>query len=282
MKSFRSKVAAITGAGSGMGRTLSLALARRGCHLALSDIDATGLAETRRLVEAMGGTSPVTVTSRRLDVADRDDVTRWASEVVRDHGRCNLIFNNAGISYGSTVEGTEYDDFEKVMNVNFWGVVHGTKAFLPHLRASGEGHVVNTSSIFGLIGVPGQNTYNASKFAVRGFTEALRIELDIMRAPVSATSVHPGGIKTNIARASKMHGSLKDLGFSDVAGIPGIFEKFFRLSAEDAAEVILRGVERNAGRVLVGADAHVIDQIQRFLPERYQAIVVRAARRTIR
>jgi NAD(P)-dependent dehydrogenase (short-subunit alcohol dehydrogenase family) len=282
MKSFRSKVAAITGAGSGMGRTLALSLARRGCHLALSDVDATGLAETREQVEALGGKNPILVTSRRLDVSDRADVSRWASEVVRDHARCNLIFNNAGISYGSTVEGTEYDDFERIMNVNFWGVVHGTKAFLPHLRASGEGHVINTSSLFGLIAVPGQNTYNASKFAVRGFTEALRIELDLMRAPVSATSVHPGGIKTNIARASKMHGSLKDLGFADVSSVPGKFEKAFRVTAEDAAETILRGVERNAPRVLIGADAHLLDWMQRLVPERYQSLVVRAARRTIR
>ncbi len=282
MKSFRSKVAAITGAGSGMGRTLALSLARRGCHLALSDVDATGLAETRRLVEALGGASPITVTSRRLDVSDRADVTRWASEVMRDHARCNLIFNNAGISYGSTVEGTDYEDFEHVMNVNFWGVVHGTKAFLPHLRASGDGHVINTSSLFGLIAVPGQNTYNASKFAVRGFTEALRIELDLMRAPVSATSVHPGGIKTNIARASKMHGSLKDLGFADVESVPGRFEKAFRVTAEDAAETILRGVERNAPRVLIGADAHILDWMQRLVPERYQSLVVRAARHAIR
>jgi NAD(P)-dependent dehydrogenase (short-subunit alcohol dehydrogenase family) len=265
-----------------MGRTLALSLARRGCHLALSDVDATGLAETREQVEALGGKNPILVTSRRLDVSDRADVTRWASEVMRDHARCNLIFNNAGISYGSTVEGTEYDDFERIMNVNFWGVVHGTKAFLPHLRASGEGHVINTSSLFGLIAVPGQNTYNASKFAVRGFTEALRIELDLMRAPVSATSVHPGGIKTNIARASKMHGSLKDLGFADVSSVPGKFEKAFRVTAEDAAETILRGVERNAPRVLIGADAHLLDWMQRLVPERYQSLVVRAARRTIR
>ena len=282
MKSFRSKVAAITGAGSGMGRTLALSLARRGCHLALSDVDATGLAETRRLVESIGGANPITVTSRRLDVSDRADVTRWASEVVRDHARCNLIFNNAGISHSSTVEGTEYEDFEHIMNVNFWGVVHGTKAFLPHLRASGEGHVINTSSLFGLIAVPGQNTYNASKFAVRGFTEALRIELDLMRAPVSATSVHPGGIKTNIARASKMHDSLQDLGFADVSTVAGKFEKAFRVTAEDAAETILRGVERNAPRVLIGADAHLLDWMQRLVPARYQSIVVRAARRTIR
>jgi NAD(P)-dependent dehydrogenase (short-subunit alcohol dehydrogenase family) len=282
MKSFRSKVAAITGAGSGMGRTLALALARRGCHVALSDVDASGLAQTRELVEALGGATPVSVTSRRLDVSDRADMTRWAAEVVRDHARCNLIFNNAGISHGSTVEGTEYDDFERVMNENFWGVVHGTKAYLPHLRASGEGHVVNTSSVFGLIAVPGQNTYNASKFAVRGFTEALRIELDLMGAPVSATSVHPGGIKTNIARASKIHGSLKDLGFADTGTVAGHFEKAFRVTAEEAAETILRGVERNAPRVLVGKDAHVIDLMQRLVPERYQSIVVRAARRAIR
>ena len=162
MKSFSNKVAAITGAGSGMGRSLAIKLAKRGCHVAVSDVDEKNLAETAKLAGVHG----VKVTSKRVDVAKRDEVYTWADEVVADHGKCNLIFNNAGVGYGASVEGCEYTDAEWLIGINFWGVVHGTKAFLPHLRASGEGHVVNTSSLFGLLGFPGQSTYNAIE--VRG------------------------------------------------------------------------------------------------------------------
>lgn len=277
MKSFAGKVAAITGAGSGMGRSLAVALAKRGCEVALSDVDERTLAETAGLVKS---TSSVRVTRKRVDVADRDAVFGWASDVVRDHGRCNLIFNNAGISYGATVAGAEYEDFERIVDINFWGVVHGTKAFLPHLVASGDGHVVNTSSLFGLIAFPGQCTYNAAKFAVRGFTEALRVELEITGAPVSATCVHPGGIKTNIARASKTHPSLAQLGI-DVENAGKRFERAFRLSADEAAEIILRGVEKDARRVLVGNDAKLIDLVQRIVPGRYHGLVARSAKRML-
>jgi len=277
MKSFADKVAAITGAGSGMGRTLAVALARRGCHVAVSDINEDGLAETATLAAAHG----VKVTSRRVDVAKRDQVYPWADEVVRDHGRCNLVFNNAGVGHSSTIEGVEYADFEWIVGINFWGVVYGTKAFLPHLKASGEGHVVNTSSLFGLVGIPSQGTYNATKFAVRGFTEALREELEVTRSSVSATCVHPGGIKTNIARSARMDPSLKHLGVKDLEKTRSSFEKMFRVTAEDAAETILRGVQRNARRVLIGADAHFLDALQRLMPGSYQGIVVAAARRTI-
>ena len=274
MKSFENKVAAITGASSGMGRSLAVLLAKRGCHVAISDVNESGLAETAKLAGNYG----VKVTSKLVDVANRAEVYAWADEVVRDHGKCNLIFNNAGVAYGSTVEGNEYPDMEWLVGINFWGVVYGTKAFLPHLRASGEGHVVNTSSLFGLLGFPGQSTYNATKFAVRGFTEALRIELDMMNAPVSATSVHPGGIKTNIARASRMNKSVKDLGVKDLENSHLQIEKQFRCSADDAAEVILRGVQRNARRVLVGTDAKIYDLIQRVVPSGYQWLVIKAAR----
>ena len=275
MKSFENKVAAITGAGSGMGRTLAMSLARRGCNLALSDVNVAGLAETAKLAAGHG----VKITTSRVDVGDRARVYAWAEEVVRDHGRCNLVFNNAGVSYGATVEGAEYPDFEWLMRINFWGVVHGTKAFLPHLRASGDGHVVNTSSLFGLLSFPGQSAYNASKFAVRGFTECLRQELEITSAPVSATCVHPGGIKTNIARASKVHASLADLGVKDVEGSREEFERMFHVTAEEAAEIILRGVEGNARRVLVGADAKAYDVMQRLMPTAYQWILAKVAKR---
>jgi NAD(P)-dependent dehydrogenase (short-subunit alcohol dehydrogenase family) len=280
MKSFDDKVAAITGAGSGMGRTLAISLCRRGAHLALSDVNEAGLAETVKLASAANRSRKVT--SKRVDVSKRDEVYAWADDVIRDHGRCNLVINNAGVAHSATIEGTDYADFEWIVGINFWGVVYGTKAFLPHLRASGEGHIVNMSSLFGLLSIPGQATYNATKFAVRGFTEALREELEVTGAPVSATSVHPGGIKTNIARAARIDPSLRDLGVHDLDRGRKSFEKAFRVTAEDAAEIILRGVQRNARRVLVGNDAVALDKLQRFLPSGYQSLVVAAARRTIK
>src|SRR6478735_7120849 len=168
MKDFNGKVAAITGAGSGIGRALAVELANRGCHLALSDIDEAGLAATVNLCEGHA----VKVTSSRVDVADREAVFAWADEVVADHGRVNLVFNNAGVSLGYGFQAMSYEDFEWLMNINFWGVVHGTKAFLPHLLVAAEGHIVNVSSVFGLISVPSQSAYNAAKFAVRGMTES--------------------------------------------------------------------------------------------------------------
>ena len=277
MKSFQGKVAAITGASSGMGRTLALALGRRGCHLALSDVNEAGLAETVAATSAHG----VKVTSKRVDVASREQVYVWADEVAREHGRCNLIFNNAGVALGSTIEGADYKDFEWIVGINFWGVVYGTKAFLPYLKASGEGHIVNMSSLFGLLSVPGQGTYNATKFAVRGFTEALREELDMTHSPVSATCVHPGGIKTNIARDARFDQSMSSLGVVDAERSKRTFEKMFRVTAEDAAETILSGVERNARRVLIGSDAVALDLLQRFLPSSYQRLVVAGMRRTV-
>lgn len=277
MKSFKDKVAAITGAGSGIGRALTLELARESCHLALSDVNAGGLDETARLAREHG----VRVTTQTVDVADRTAVYAWADAVVRDHGRCNLIFNNAGVSYAATVEGAEYDDLEWIFRINFWGVVYGTKAFLPHLRASGEGHVVNISSLFGLLCFPGQSAYTATKFAVRGFTETLRLELEMTRAPVSASSVHPGGIKTNIARAARQHASLRDLGIANPSKSGELFEKFFIVSAERAAAIILEGVRRNRRRILVGPDARAYDLLQRLLPGTYQGLIARVGRRLL-
>ncbi len=273
MRSFQDKVAAITGAGSGIGRALAKALARRGCHLALSDVDMAGLAAT---VEELQG-ARIRVTSARVDVAQRDEVYGWAETVAREHARCNLIFNNAGVAYSSTVEGAELEQFERLMAINFWGVVYGTKAFLPHLRASGEGHVINVSSLFGLIAFPGSSAYNASKFAVRGFTECLQEELEIMRAPVHATSVHPGGIKTNIAQDARVHDSIRDLGADPATGRANL-EKMFRTTAADAAEQILRAVQAKQRRVLVGGDARLLDAIQRVLPSSYQRLLALGAR----
>lgn len=269
MKSFENKVAAITGAGSGIGRELALELGRRKCHLALSDIDDQGLQETVDRASRLG----VRVTTNKVDVADREAVYAWADEVVDDHGKVNLVFNNAGVALASTVEAMSYEDFEWLMNINFWGVVYGTKAFLPHLKASGDGHLVTISSVFGLAGIPSQSAYNSAKFAVRGFTESLRQELDMMDCGVSATSVHPGGVKTGIARSSRIDSSVRDLGIDDIGGREK-FEKTFITSADRAARVILEGVRRNRRRVLIGPDARVFDWAVRLLPSAYQRISV--------
>jgi NADP-dependent 3-hydroxy acid dehydrogenase YdfG len=277
MKKFQDKVAAITGAGSGIGRALALDLAGRGCHLALSDINEVGLAETVRQI----GTPGVRVTAQAVDVADRRAVYDWADQVVAEHGKVNLIFNNAGVALGSTIERMSYDDIEWLMNINFWGVVYGTKAFLPHLKASGEGHIANVSSVFGLAGIPTQGAYNAAKFAVRGFTECLRQELDMTDSGVSATSIHPGGIKTAIARSARMNSNIADLGL-DVDGSTAKLERGFITSPEKAARIILRAVERNQRRVLVGPDAYVFDWMVRLLPSRYQDIATRLSKLTMR
>ena len=277
MKDFTDKVAAITGASSGIGRSLACELARRGCHLALCDVNETGLQETAALAKALG----VRVTSQKVDVADRDAVHAWAGQVVNDHGKVNLVFNNAGVGLASSIDGMNYEDFEWLMNINFWGVVYGTKAFLPHLKASGEGHIINVSSVFGLAGIPSQAAYNSAKFAVRGFTECLREELDMMGCGVSATSVHPGGIKTGIARGSRIRDSMQDLGLS-IEGGPESVEKNFITSPDKAARIIVGAVEKNKRRVLVGPDAYIYDSLVRLLPSAYQRIAVGFARRAMK
>jgi NAD(P)-dependent dehydrogenase (short-subunit alcohol dehydrogenase family) len=269
VKSFENKVAAITGAGSGIGRALAVELGRHKCDVALSDVNEQGLLDTVEQVRGLG----VHVTSQRVDVADREAVHAWADQVVDEHGKANLIFNNAGVALASTVEGMSYGDFEWLMDVNFWGVVHGTKAFLPHLKASGDGHIINISSVFGLVGIPSQSAYNSAKFAVRGFTESLRQELDMMSYGVSASSVHPGGIKTGIARSSRIDRSVRDLGISDTDSRER-FEKSFITGADKAARVILDGVRRNQRRILVGPDARVFDWVVRLLPSTYQRITI--------
>jgi len=274
METFEGRVAAITGAGSGIGRGLAQELVRRGAHVALSDIDEIGLAETAARCEGAG----VKVSTAIIDVADRAAVHAWAEQVVDEHGTVNMIVNNAGVALGATVADVDYDDFEWLMNINFWGVVHGTKAFLPHLEASGEGHVVNISSVFGLVSIPTQSAYNAAKFAVRGFTDALRIELEIDRSCVSATTVHPGGIKTNIARNARMSDALAAFD-GDTITANQEFEKALRTPPEKAARQILDAVAKNRRRALIGPDARVFDGVSRLPAVLYQRLLVTGARR---
>jgi NAD(P)-dependent dehydrogenase (short-subunit alcohol dehydrogenase family) len=264
------KVAVVTGAASGIGRALAVELARRGARLAISDVELAGLAETEALVRAEGAQ----VRCDALDVSQRELVLAYADTVVEHFGTVNLVFNNAGIAFTGTVEKMSFKDIDRVMDVDFWGVVNGTKAFLPHLIASGDGHVVNISSIFGLFSVPSQSAYNAAKFAVRGFTESLRQEMLNGGLPVKVTCVHPGGIKTNIARNGEQ---VEGLDHDDLASS---FDKLARTSPQKAAEVILAGVEKNRARVLIGADAWVLDKLVRLTGSGYQRLVAAASRRS--
>lgn len=273
MQSFTNKVAAITGAASGIGRALAVELSGRGAHLALSDIDAEGLEATAAQARRNGPT----VTTTTLDVADRDAVFAWADQVVADHGRVNIIVNNAGVALGATVDQMDIADLEWLMGINFWGVVSGTQAFLPHLKASGEGHIVNISSVFGLVGIPSQSAYNAAKFAVRGFTEALRVELDLADEGVSCTCVHPGGIKTNIARNARMtatEGVDLERGRADM-------EKAFMTTPAKAARTIVRAIEQDKRRALIGPDAHLFNLLARLPASVSQRIIGQGAKRAM-
>lgn len=267
MKNFKNKVAAITGAGSGMGQQLAVLLAQLGCHLSLSDVNEKGLAETVGLVQSYD----IRVTTQKVDVADRDQMRAWAEATVQNHGSVNLIFNNAGVALGSTVEGASYEDLEWIMGINYWGVVYGTKEFLPYLKKSGDGHIINTSSLFGLTAQPTQSAYNSTKFAVRGFTESLRQELDLEQCGVSALCVHPGGIRTNIANDARMSDSLRSLGMNPEKSAKA-FNKLLRMPAEEAAQQILDAVLKDKRRLLIGNDAKTLDIIQRILPAGYQKI----------
>ena len=277
MTSIEGRVAAVTGAASGIGRALSVELARRGAHVAVSDVDESGLAETVLKAERAGtGTK---VTSAVVDVADREAVHDWADAVVAEHGRANLIFNNAGVGVGATIEAISYEDFDWLMGINFWGVVHGTKAFLPHLKASGAGHVVNISSVFGLFAVPTQSAYNAAKFAVRGFTDCLRMELEIEGAPVSATTIHPGGIRTNIARNARMHPDLSVAPGGGSDEFAKQFDKLARTTPQKAANQILAAVEANKRRALIGPDAKLLDLLSRLPAAALQRPMIKGASR---
>ncbi|WP_028937097.1 SDR family NAD(P)-dependent oxidoreductase [Pseudonocardia spinosispora] len=272
MKNFTDRVAVVTGAGSGIGRALSLNLAARGARLALSDINEANVDETVSLCEKLGAQAK----GYTLDVADRAAVTAHADEVAGHYGRVNLVVNNAGVALMATVEEMNYDDFDWLMGINFWGVVHGTKAFLPHLIASGDAHLVNISSVFGLVGVPTQSAYNAAKFAVRGFTESLRQEMLIERRKVGVSCVHPGGIQTNIARDARAGEQ------STAQERATDFAKIARTTPESAAKTIINGVEKNKARILIGGDAYVIDAAPRVLGSAYQrlnVLGVRAAKR---
>lgn len=279
MTKIQGKVAVVTGAGSGIGRELALQLAAKGARVAVSDVDLAGLEQTRALLAtqaglAAGETDDTAVHVQRLDVAEREAVLEYAETVKNHFGAVHIIVNNAGIAFNGPVEQTEFKDVERIMDVDFWGVVNGTKAFLPHLIESGDGHVVNVSSLFGLLSMPGQAAYNAAKFAVRGFTEALQQEMIADRRPVRVTCVHPGGVKTAIARNAT---AAEGMSAKDAAAF---FDKHLaRTTAEQAAATIIRGVERDRSRVLIGADAKLLDALVRLFPALYRQVNARIAGR---
>lgn len=273
MKTLKDKVVVITGAGSGIGRALAVNCARRGSLLAVSDVNAAGLEETVRLVKDAGAPD---VHSAHLDTADRDAFIAYAATVAAHFGRVNVIVNNAGVALAGDAIDLSYEDMDWIVGVNFWGVVHGTKEFLPHLIASGDGHIVNLSSLFGLLAMPGQSAYNATKFAVRGFTEAVREEMLIAGHPVGVTAVHPGGIKTAIARSARVSDK------EDQAATAKLFdEKLARMTPERAAEIIVNGILKDRARVLVGLDAHALHQFQKFAGSRYEDIVATVSKKVL-
>jgi NADP-dependent 3-hydroxy acid dehydrogenase YdfG len=256
----------------GIGQALAIELGRSGAKLAISDVDTEGLAVTEERLKAIGAP----VKTDRLDVTEREAFQVYADAVNEHYGTVNQIYNNAGIALTGDIESCQFKDIERVMDVDCWGVVNGTKVFLPHLISSGDGHVDNISSVFGLLSAPGQAAYNAAKFAVRGFTEALRQEMIVAGHPVKVTTVHPGGIKTGIAHNMETAEGL------DKDELAKIFDKrLASTSAQKAARIILSGVRKNKARVLVRNDAQALDILVRVTGSGYQRLVAAVTSRTM-
>lgn len=270
MTEIQNRIAVVTGAASGIGRALALGLAQEGARLVLADINQAGLTETAALIQKAGHAKAVTYA---LDVSSRDDVQAFADDVEARFGGADIVLNNAGVTHFSKVEDLSYEDFEWIMNIDFWGVIHGTKSFLPQMRRKGSGHVVNISSIFGIVGAPAQSAYNAAKFAVRGFTEALRLEM--RGSGIEISCVHPGGVKTGIMRTARylqhVPNDAREKMWSDFDLLP-------LLPADKAAQIIIKGIKKNKKRIIVGNDARMMDWIQRLLPSSYGAILFRPSK----
>jgi short-subunit dehydrogenase len=262
--------AAITGAASGIGAGLARRLAAQGCDLALADLDATTLEDLAKDLRAKHGRQ---VSLHRVDVARREEVEAFATSAIQQHPRLNIVVNNAGVALFGMLQELELTDIEWLMNINFWGVVHGTRAFLPHLKKQPEAHIVNLSSIFGIIAPPGQTAYCAAKFAVRGFSESLRHELQQTNSSVRVSVVHPGGVDTAISRNSRVGARMTDNArraesLDRFAAIP-------KASPDEAAERIIAGLLKNEPRILIGKDARRMDILQRLKPATYWATIAR-------
>jgi short-subunit dehydrogenase len=264
--------AAITGAASGIGRALAIELASRGCDLALADRDEAGL---KSLASEIGAQRKISV--HRVDVSQPDEIAEFAREAIAAHPALNILVNNAGVALLGQFEEIDQAQMDWLFDINFWGVVHGTRAFLPHLKTLGEAHIVNVSSIFGIIAPPGQSAYAAAKFAVRGFSESVRHELAVTGSPVKLSVVHPGGVATSIARSSRT-----GVGVTDNARRAQMIDRFetaARTTPKDAALRIIKGIERNEPRILIGNDARFMDILQRFRPGTYWALLQRKLER---
>lgn len=262
------RTAVVTGAANGIGRAIAVSLAKRGCHLALADIDEDGMAGTAELTRAFA----VRVSRHRLDVADRVAIAEFPAFVAAEHGGVDVLVNNAGVAVGGTFEQVSDEDFEWLFEINFWGVVRMTRAFMPLLHASDDARVVNLSSIYGVIAPPEQSAYSASKFAVRGFSEALRHEVE--GSKIGVTVVHPGGIATAIAEKARIPAGVTE---EEIARRRERYRKLLRLPPEIAGETIVRGIERRQPRILIGSDAKTISLIARLLPVSYWKVLVRLA-----
>ncbi|MDP1865953.1 MAG: SDR family NAD(P)-dependent oxidoreductase [Bradyrhizobium sp.] len=270
MTAIQGSAAAITGAASGIGRALALELAARGCDLALADRDEAGLAT---LAAEIARAHPRKVTVHSVDVGVAKEIETFAQTAIAAHPALNIVINNAGVALMGTFDEVDQAQMEWLININFWGVVHGTRAFLPHLSKKPEAHIVNLSSIFGIIAPPGQTAYAAAKFAVRGFSESLRHELATANSPVRLSVVHPGGVATNIARNSR-----PGTGMTDNARRAQSIERFDAVAKTTPAAAALRiivGIEKNQPRILIGNDARYMDLLQRFRPGAYWAVLAR-------
>jgi len=268
MTAIRGSAAAITGAASGIGRALALEFCARGADLALADRDEAGLTAVAAEVAKAGKTK---VTTHRVDVSEPQAIRDFATAAIAAHPGLNILVNNAGVALMGSFNEIDQAQMDWLMNINFWGVVHGTRAFLPHLAKQREAHIVNLSSIFGIVGPPGQTAYAAAKFAVRGFSESLRHELQMAGSPVKLSVVHPGGIATNIARNSRT-----GTGVTDNARRAESIERFdnaARTTPEVAAKTIADGIEANRPRILIGIDAKFIDVLQRLRPATYWKVL---------
>ena len=254
------RTAVITGAAGGIGRAIAMSLARRRCNLALADVDESGLTATADLARKHG----VRISQHVMDVADRAAVADFPQIVSSEHPGVDVLVNNAGVAVGGTFEQVSETDFEWLFEINFWGVVRMTRAFLPLLHASGDARIVNLSSIYGVVAPPEQTAYSASKFAVRGFSEALRHELE--GSGIGVTVVHPGGVATSIAEKARLPAGVSD---EEIARRREKYRKLLRLPPGVAGEIIVSGVERRRSRVLVGSDAKLISLIARVVPVSY-------------
>jgi short-subunit dehydrogenase len=270
MTAIRGAAAAVTGAASGIGRALAIELAARGCDLALADRDEAGL---QTVAAEIGRTGPQKVSVHRVDVSEADEIADFARTATAAHPGLNIVVNNAGVALLGQFSEIDQAQMDWLMNINFWGVVHSTRAFLPHLASQHEAHIVNLSSIFGIVAPPGQTAYAAAKFAVRGFSEALRHELQKAESPVRLSVVHPGGIQTNIVRNSRA-----GVGVTDNERRAQSIERFdamAKTTAKDAALRIIKGIEKNQPRILIGGDARFMDLLQRFRPATYWDVMAR-------